>query len=113
MALDRINISSNADTLAAGGMKINAAIDYAENHAADHKTGGIQALSPSDIGAAASGHGHTLASLGAAASSHTHLPSDIGAVPTPAAGTDGQVLAKSGSTVIWTTVVTSNQWGAL
>ena len=41
-----------------------------------------QKVTPANIGAATTGHTHTLASLGAASASHSHSASDVGAVPT-------------------------------
>ena len=48
-------------------------------HAIQHRKGGVDPLSPSDIGASAIGHTHRPSDIGAASESHTHTPSSIGA----------------------------------
>ena len=48
-------------------------------HAIQHRKGGVDPLSPSDIGASAVGHTHRPADIGAAAADHTHTASAVGA----------------------------------
>lgn len=63
-------------------------------HANSHKTGGSDAIAPSDIGAASSSHTHTQGDVsglvdalaGKAASSHTHAQSDVSGLTDALAG---------------------------
>ena len=54
--------------------------DFADRvHAIQHRKGGVDPLSPSDIGASAIGHTHRPSDIGAATADHTHTPSAVGA----------------------------------